>query len=322
MGLFDSLFGGGNKTQQTTQQNNYDPWISGAQKDIFGISAIQNAGDINRSSQYSHAGFNPDQQKGFDSVRGMLNQWGPGTNNSAGAQGMIGQIGSYLGQGTNAQAARLGGTDYQEFMNPYLQTVLQPATDELQRQTENARAGLGARAAAAGSFGGSRGALQEAQLDRSLQETGSRLVADTMARGYDTASGLAEGNTNRQQQTNLQNANNSMQGANTMISGAGMLDSLMNSDFSRNRNVINDLLGTGAFQQSDMQSQLEDPLEALARLYGFVPQVYDATQTSTQPDNSPGFLQQLLGAGLAIGGMGTTGGGSVLGDWLVGSQAL
>ena len=310
------------KTTQTTQETNYGDWISDAQKAALGIAGVQNGGAIGRSSQYSHAGFNPDQMKGFDSVRGMLNQWGPGTNTSAGAQGMIGQVGSYLGQGTNAQAARLGGTDYQEFMNPYLQTVLQPATDELQRQTENARAGLGARAAAAGSFGGSRGALQEAQLDRSLQETGSRLVADTMARGYDTASGLAEGNTNRQQQTNLQNANNSMQGANTMISGAGMLDSLMNSDFSRNRNVINDLLGTGAFQQSDMQSQLEDPLEALARLYGFVPQVYDATQTSTQPDNSPGFLQQLLGAGLAIGGMGTSGGGSVLGDWLVGSQAL
>jgi len=310
------MSGKGGGTTPTTQETTYGRGSSDAQKAALGIAGVQNAPAISRSSQYSHAGFNPDQQKGFDSVRGMLNQWGPGTNNSAGAQGMIGQVGGYLGQGTNAQAARLGGTDYQEFMNPYLETVLQPATDELQRQTENARAGLGARAAAAGSFGGSRGALQEAQLDRSLQETGSRLVADTMARGYDTASGLAEGNTNRQQQTNLQNANNSMQGANTMISGAGMLDSLMNSDFSRNRNVINDLLGIGSFQQSDMQDQLEDPLEALARLYGFVPQVYDATQTSTQPDNSPGFLQQLLGAGLAIGGMPTAGGGSLAGGWL------
>lgn len=309
------MSGKGGGTTQTTQETNYGPWISDAQKAALGIAGIQNAGAIGRSSDYSHAGFNMDQQKGFDSVRGMLNQWGPGTNNSAGAQGMVGQIGSYLGQGTNAQAARLGGTDYQEFMNPYLETVLQPATDELQRQTENARALQGGKAAASTGYGGSRGKLAELQLDRGMQETGPRLVADTMARGYDTASGLAEGNTNREQQTSLQNANNSMQGANTMISSAGMLDSLLNSDFNRNRNVINDLLGIGSFQQSDMQDQLEDPLEALARLYGFVPQMYDQTQTSTQPDNSPGFLQQLLGAGLAIGGMPTAGGGSLAGNW-------
>lgn len=298
------LFGGGNKTQTTTQETDYGKWISDAQKAALGIAGAQNAGAIGRSGDYSHAGFNMDQQKGFDSVRDMLNQWGPGTDNSAGARDMLGQVGSYLGQGTNGQAARLGGSDFQEFMNPYLQTVLQPATDELQRQTENARAGLGARAAAAGSYGGSRGALQEAQLDRSLQETGSRLVADTMARGYDTASGLAEGNTNREQQMNMQNANNSMQGANTMISSANALDSLLSSDFSRSRNVINDLLGTGAFQQADMQTQLEDPLEALARFYGYVPQQYSSTQTSTSPDNSPNFLTQLLGVGgkLAVNG--------------------
>jgi len=298
------MSGKGGGTTQTTQQTDYGKWISDAQQAALGLAGAQNAPAIGRSGQYSHAGFNMDQQKGFDSIRDMLNQWGPGTDTSAGARDMLGGIGGYLGQGTNGKAARLGGTDYQEFMNPYLETVLQPATDELQRQTENARAGLGARAAAAGSYGGSRGALQDAQLDRSLQETGSRLVADTMARGYDTASGLAEGNTNREQQMNMQNANNAMQGANTMISGAGMLDSLLNSDFSRSRNVINDLLGSGAFQQADMQTQLDDPLEALARFYGYVPQVYNSTQTGTQPDNSPNFLTQLLGVGgkLAVNG--------------------
>jgi hypothetical protein len=182
-------------------------------------------------------------------------------------------------------------------MNPYVQDVLVPATNELQRQTENARAGLGARAAAAGAYGGSRGALQEAQLDRSLQETGSRLVADTMAQAYDKATALAEGNTNRQQQTSLQNANNAMQGANTMISSAGMLDSLLNSDFSRGRSVISDLLSTGAFQQNDMQDQLNAPYEALARLFQYVPQIYESTTTGTQPDNSPSPWAQILGIG-------------------------
>jgi len=289
--------GKGSGTTETTEQTSYAPWISQAQQGAFGAALAQNLPDLMRSGQYSHAGFNMDQQKGFDSVRNMLNQWGPGTDTTAGARGMLGQVGDWLGRGSNAEAAQLGATDYQQFMNPYIESVLQPATDELQRQTENARAGLGARAAAAGAYGGSRGALQEAQLDRSLQETGSRLVADTMAQAYDKATGLAEGNTNRQQQTNLSNANNAMQGANSLISTAGMLDQLLGSDYNRSRGVISDLLSTGAFQQNDMQTQLDAPYEALARLFGYVPQMYDSTGTTTSPDNSPNFLQQLLGLG-------------------------
>ena len=305
MGLFDSLFGGGG-TQETTQKTSYDPWISNAQQGAFGWALAQNLPDLMRSGQYSHAGFNMDQQKGFDSVRNMLNQWGPGTDTTAGARGMLGQVGDYIGRGSNATAAQLSPDAYREFMNPYVQDVLVPATNELQRQTENARAGLGARAAAAGAYGGSRGALQEAQLDRSLQETGSRLVADTMAQAYDKATALAEGNTNRQQQTSLQNANNAMQGANTMISSAGMLDSLLNSDFSRGRSVISDLLSTGAFQQDDMQDQLNAPYDALARLFQYVPQQYDVFQTGTAPDNSPSPWAQILGIGgkLLTGGLG------------------
>jgi len=305
MGLFDSLFGGGG-TQETTQKTSYDPWISNAQQGAFGWALAQNLPDLMRSGQYSHAGFNMDQQKGFDSVRNMLNQWGPGTDTTAGARGMLGQVGDFIGKGSNATAAQLSPDAYREFMNPYVQDVLVPATNELQRQTENARAGLGARAAAAGAYGGSRGALQEAQLDRSLQETGSRLVADTMAQAYDKATALAEGNTNRQQQTSLQNANNSMQGANTMISSAGMLDSLLNSDFSRGRSVISDLLSTGAFQQNDMQDQLNAPYDALARLFQYVPQQYDVFQTGTAPDNSPSPWAQILGIGgkLLTGGLG------------------
>ena len=300
------LFGGGGTTE-TTQQTQYAPWISQAQQSALGMAIAQNLPDLMRSGQYSHAGFNMDQQKGFDSVRNMLNQWGPGTDTTAGARGMLGQVGDYIGRGSNAEAAQLSPEAYREFMNPYVQDVLVPATNELQRQTENARAGLGARAAAAGAYGGSRGALQEAQLDRSLQETGSRLVADTMAQAYDKATALAEGNTNRQQQTSLQNANNAMQGANTMISSAGMLDSLLNSDFSRGRSVISDLLSTGAFQQNDMQDQLNAPYDALARLFQYVPQQYDVFQTGTAPDNSPSLFQQLIGVGgkLFTGGLGT-----------------
>ncbi len=305
----------GGSTQQTTQSTAYDPWISQAQQALAGMGLAQNLPFLN-SSSYGHAGLNLDEQKGIDLARDMVGKYGPGSDNLGGSRDLVGQAMGMAGQGSRAQAAQLSPTDFQQFMNPYLQSVLTPATDELQRQTENARAGMAGRAAASGAYGGSRGAIQEGQLDRSMQETGSRLVADTMAQGFDKANALAEGNVDRTQQTNMQNANNSIAGANSLLSGAGTLENLLNSDFNRNRSVTGDLLDVGQFQQQDMQAILDLPYEALARLYGYIPQMYDSTGTTTQPNNSPSMLQNLLGLGLSIGGMKNDAGGSLLGNWL------
>lgn len=307
--------GKGGGTTETTQSTNYAPWISQAQQAALGASLGQNLPFL-QNSQYGHAGFNPDQQKAFDLARDMVGQYGPGSNDRSGAAGYVKNAIGMAGQGGRSEAAQLGGNDFQEFMNPFLETALVPATDELQRQTENARAGQGARMAAASAYGGSRGMLGDAQLDRSMQETGSRLVADTMAAGFDKANALAEGNVNRQQQTNLANASNALQGAGLTMQGAGLLENLLNGEFDRNRTVMGDLMGVGQFQQQDMQDILNMPYEALARLYGFIPQVYDTQQVGTQPDNTASPFQQLLGLGLSIGGMPTAGGGSLLGGWL------
>lgn len=76
----------------------------------------------------------------------------------------------------NTQAA-------QQYMNPYLQTALNPQLDELRRQAQITRTGDAARLAQAGAYGGSRQAIMESELNRNLMNK----QADVTAQGYNTA---------------------------------------------------------------------------------------------------------------------------------------
>lgn len=117
-----------------------------------------------------------------------------------------------------------------------------------------------------------------------------------------------QSNADRRQQSNLFNAGNEqearMANIDNMLRSLGLSDQMMDSDLARRLAVLNALMGAGNMQQDDMQTQLGRPYEALARLYGFIPPVYDVSSVGTQPNNSPGFMQQLLGAGSFLAGQG------------------
>jgi len=68
----------------------------------------------------------------------------------------------------------------QQFMNPYLQSALQPQLDELRRQSEISQTRQDSQLAKAGAFGGSRQAVMDAELDRNLQDQ----IAQTLNQGY------------------------------------------------------------------------------------------------------------------------------------------
>jgi len=346
------LFGGGGTTE-TTQQTQYAPWISQAQQSALGMALAQNLPDLSRSGQYSHAGFNMDQQKGFDLVRDAVGDYSRGGRTmvpaSAYSQGMRpSTMDAATSQAAQAGQVQLDPNEYEAFFSPYKSTVIDTALNNMRRERDNNNASVSAQAAARGAFGGSGEALGIAQNNRNFASDAGQLSAQLMDQGFNAAQALASGNADRRQQTelsnagftqqtNLSNAANQQQanlqnamwemeaGRNNMDNAYRMLnleDQFKNTDLQRQMQLINALLGTGAFQQNDMQDQLNAPYDALARLFQYVPQIYESTTTGTQPDNSPSLFQQLMGAGLAIGGMGTKGGGSVLGDWLVGSKAL
>jgi hypothetical protein len=71
----------------------------------------------------------------------------------------------------------------QQYMNPYIQSALNPQLDEARRQAEITRASDAGRMTKANAFGGSRQAIMESELNRNLMSK----QADITGIGYNTA---------------------------------------------------------------------------------------------------------------------------------------
>jgi len=74
-----------------------------------------------------------------------------------------------------------------QYMNPYLQAVLNPQLDELRRQSQITQMQNAAKATGAGAFGGSRQALMDTETQRNLLDQMNRTVGQGYATAYDKA---------------------------------------------------------------------------------------------------------------------------------------
>jgi len=104
-------------------------------------------------------------------------------------QGMGAGIGS-LGTGGNPAApapAPMGIAA--QYMNPYLQSVLNPQMDEMRRQSQiNLQPGL-AKMTQAGGYGGGRQAIMESEANRNLLQEQNKTIGQGYANAYDKAMG-------------------------------------------------------------------------------------------------------------------------------------
>ena len=97
------------------------------------------------------------------------------------------------------------------FMNPYEDAVVEQAMRDIDRGSQAQRQQLGARAAAAGAFGGSRQAVAEGELNRALAEQKARTAGQLRASGFQQAQAQAQqafeaAQRRRQQQAQLAGA--------------------------------------------------------------------------------------------------------------------
>ncbi len=72
-----------------------------------------------------------------------------------------------------------------QYMNPYLQGVLDPQLAELRRQNDITNMGTNAKMAQAGAFGGSRQAIMNAENNRNLMQEMNKTVGQGYASAYD-----------------------------------------------------------------------------------------------------------------------------------------
>jgi hypothetical protein len=179
----------------------------------LGSQAGQQAANL--SNMYGGQGAQTGQQ--YAGLSADAGQQGANLGNQfAGQSSMYGGMGAMQGQQGANIGQQLGqmSTDpnaVQSYMNPYIQSSLNPQLQLLGQQTGIQSAGEQAAATRSGAFGGSREALQN-----SLVQQGGNLAAQqAIGQGYNTAFN------NAQQQMNAANAA-ALTGNQQALSGYGM----------------------------------------------------------------------------------------------------
>ena len=173
----------------------------GAGPSDFRVAAGQLGQAGNVAGQATAAAFDAARQPGFQQGIGTLYSAAQQAQ-QAGQLGLAPQAGaayvtgpqSFTGQGTAEQ-----------FMSPYMRTVVQQQMDEMRRQDQIAQQGRSASAVGAGAFGGSRQAVMEAEAARNLATQQERIMAEGSQQAFGQAS--QQFNTEQQARMAAQQAN-------------------------------------------------------------------------------------------------------------------
>ncbi len=230
----------------------------------------------------------------------------------------VGSFAPFLQQGqqalqsgiTGAAGANITPTSYQEYMDPFLEDVIQQQYSDIAEQGRMQQNQLGAQAVGSGAFGGSRQAIQAGEIDRNILEQQARTGSQLRTAGFAQAQQLAGQAAQQQlQQAQLQGALG--QG----IAGLGQLGQQLGVQ------DINTLLGVGGLQQQQTQqglnvaqqnllAQQQLPFQQvgfLSDIFQGVPALQSTYSTTTTPP--PSSTSQLLGLGIAgLGAVGQAGG--------------
>lgn len=110
-------------------------------------------------------------------------------------------------------AAQTSQADIDRFFNPYTDQVVDTSLADIDRARQMQANQAAAQAQAAGAFGGSRGALMEAEIGRNALDQAARTAGDLRRQGFTQAAQLAQQDVSRRQQANQMNAQQMLQAA-------------------------------------------------------------------------------------------------------------
>ena len=194
----------------------------------------------------------------------------------------------------------------QQFMNPYLQSALQPQLDDAQRQNQIQQQQQNSELSRAGAFGGSRQAVMNSQMDDSLM----RNMANITGQGYRDAFGQAQGQFNTEQDRNMASANQNQSYGLEALAAQGNMGQVQrgieSEGIAADRAQFEEERMFPYKQTQYMQSLLQDmPIGAQSRSYAEPSQVSELLGTLGGVEGLMGLFQ---GNGGGTGG--TAGGGT------------
>jgi hypothetical protein len=107
----------------------------------------------------------------------------------------------------------------QQYMNPYLQTALNPMMDEARRQAEISRMNDAARLTQAGAYGGGRQAIMESEGNRNLMTKQNEMLTQGYNTAFDKAAGIFSSDQARKLQADQASEGSRQFGANFGLGG-------------------------------------------------------------------------------------------------------
>ena len=278
------------------------------------------------------AGFSPMQEQSFKGAANLGTS--PQLDTASGLAGLAGQRAMGTGYDpTKFTAQQVGTQDYtgqnvSQYMNPYMQNVVDIQQREAQRQADIAGTQRAAQAVRSGAFGGSRAGVMEAEAARNL----ATQKGDIQAQGQQAAFQNAQQQFNAQQQANLQaqlanqgaglqaqqmgeqsrqyGAGLGLQGLQTGLQAAGQLGQLGQTQYGQQLGNINLQNQLGAQQQAQQQGILNQQIQnyAMAQQYpqqqlAFMSNMLRGLPLQSTTTNmyqaAPSAVSQLAGLGMA-----------------------
>lgn len=209
---------------------------------------------------------------------------------------------------------RLGAIS--DYMNPYLDQVLNPALRAVDEGAAAERKRIGDMATSSGAYGDARHGVLELDTGERTNRARGDVAGNIYAGGYDTAMGLRQSDLDRFLNTDITNANFSetalnraMQGgrdistmeetaANRQLAAGGAMSDAADAEQARKLARINALLTGGAIEQQTAQNALDAKYEDFLRrkndqydrfqllLSALNGTSFNRTVTTSQPDNS------------------------------------
>jgi len=331
--------GGGGPSTTYSQTSNIPEYaqpfveqmLGSAQKEIFNVDKKGNPTSIKEYKPFSNdpnayfAGFSPLQRQAQQQAQNM--QVTPETGMATGlttAAGM-GALNTQYNP-LAAYAQQFGQQQADQYMNPYMQNVVNIQQSAAQRQADIARTGRNAQATQAGAFGGARQAIMDAEANRALADQQGAI----QAQGLNTAFSQAQQQFNADQAARMQaqqanigqqqfGANLGMQGLQTGLSAAGQLGQLGQNIYGQQMgiNQLQNQYGTQQQQleQAKINQQIQDyataqqyPMLQLANMNALTRGLPMQSATTQIYQAAPSVASQLAGLGTAAYGLSQLGG--------------
>lgn len=175
------------------------------------------------------------------------------------------------------QAAQTSQADIDRFFNPYTDQVVDTSLADIDRARQMQANQAAAQAQAAGAFGGSRGALMEAEIGRNALDQAARTAGDLRRQGFTQAAQLAQQDVGRRQQSGILNAQQALQAA-LANQRSGLQAGLANQNAALQSAIRNQSALNNASQFNINQDQSAQALNQAMGLQGIQNQLTAANQ--------------------------------------------